>query len=93
MNPARDPESILGPYRILNLTDEKGFLCGKFLGDPGRRRDQDRTSRGSSRSQSRALLRRCPGPEQEPGDKRTLRWMSAAAPSWAPSRKHGDGTC
>jgi crotonobetainyl-CoA:carnitine CoA-transferase CaiB-like acyl-CoA transferase len=25
----------LGPYRVLDLTDEKGFLCGKILGDLG----------------------------------------------------------
>ena len=28
-------ESILGPYRALDLTDEKGLLCGKILGDLG----------------------------------------------------------
>jgi benzylsuccinate CoA-transferase BbsE subunit len=27
--------SLLSPYRILDLTDEKGFLCGKILGDLG----------------------------------------------------------
>ena len=26
---------ILAPYRVLDLTDEKGFLCGKILGDLG----------------------------------------------------------
>ncbi|UCD09794.1 MAG: CoA transferase [Dehalococcoidales bacterium] len=26
---------MLSPYRILDLTDEKGFLCGKMLGDLG----------------------------------------------------------
>ncbi|EFK11735.1 CoA-transferase family III protein [delta proteobacterium NaphS2] len=25
----------LAPYRVLDLTDEKGFLCGKILGDQG----------------------------------------------------------
>lgn len=26
---------MLSPYRVLDLTDEKGFLCGKLLGDLG----------------------------------------------------------
>jgi len=26
---------VLAPYRVLDLTDEKGFLCGKILGDLG----------------------------------------------------------
>ena len=25
----------LGPYRVLDLTDEKGMLCGRILGDLG----------------------------------------------------------
>jgi crotonobetainyl-CoA:carnitine CoA-transferase CaiB-like acyl-CoA transferase len=28
-------EGMLSPYRILDLTDEKGLLCGKILGDLG----------------------------------------------------------
>jgi len=28
-------EYMLSPYRVLDLTDEKGFLCGKILGDLG----------------------------------------------------------
>lgn len=28
-------KSMLGPYRVLDLTDEKGLLCGKMLGDMG----------------------------------------------------------
>ncbi|MFQ5683029.1 MAG: CaiB/BaiF CoA transferase family protein [Candidatus Binatia bacterium] len=28
-------ESLLSPYRVLDLTDELGFLCGKILGDLG----------------------------------------------------------
>jgi crotonobetainyl-CoA:carnitine CoA-transferase CaiB-like acyl-CoA transferase len=30
-----DAQSVLGPYRVLDLTDEKGLLCGKILGDLG----------------------------------------------------------
>ena len=28
-------EGMLSPYRVLDLTDEKGLLCGKLLGDLG----------------------------------------------------------
>lgn len=28
-------DSMLAPYRVLDLTDEKGWLCGKILGDFG----------------------------------------------------------
>jgi len=28
-------DGMLSPYRVLDLTDEKGFLCGKLLGDLG----------------------------------------------------------
>jgi len=28
-------DSLLGGYRVLDLTDEKGLLCGKILGDLG----------------------------------------------------------
>ncbi len=28
-------QGALGPYRVLDLSDEKGFLCGKILGDLG----------------------------------------------------------
>ena len=31
----KSSESMLGPYRILDLADEKGLLCGKILGDLG----------------------------------------------------------
>ncbi len=30
-----DIEGMLQPYRVLDLTDSKGFLCGKMLGDLG----------------------------------------------------------
>ena len=32
---AEYPKSVLGAYRVLDLTDEKGFLCGKILSDLG----------------------------------------------------------
>jgi crotonobetainyl-CoA:carnitine CoA-transferase CaiB-like acyl-CoA transferase len=28
-------ETLLGGYRVLDLTDDKGFLCGRILGDMG----------------------------------------------------------
>ena len=28
-------EGMLSPYRVLDLTDEKGLLCGKMMGDAG----------------------------------------------------------
>jgi crotonobetainyl-CoA:carnitine CoA-transferase CaiB-like acyl-CoA transferase len=31
----REGIGMLSPYRVLDLTDEKGFLCGKLLGDLG----------------------------------------------------------
>ena len=31
----RGEELPLGPYRVLDLTDERGFLCGKILADLG----------------------------------------------------------
>jgi crotonobetainyl-CoA:carnitine CoA-transferase CaiB-like acyl-CoA transferase len=35
MNRQNKTEYMLAPYRVLDLTDEKGFLCGKILGDLG----------------------------------------------------------
>ncbi|MBA7628307.1 Succinyl-CoA:(R)-benzylsuccinate CoA-transferase subunit BbsE [subsurface metagenome] len=32
---AEKTEGMLSPYRVLDLTDEKGLLCGKILGDLG----------------------------------------------------------
>ncbi|MCP4749979.1 MAG: CoA transferase [Proteobacteria bacterium] len=30
---AENGEGLLSPYRVLDLTDEKGFFCGKLMGD------------------------------------------------------------
>ncbi len=35
MNTNESTEDLLSPYRILDLTDERGFLCGKILADLG----------------------------------------------------------
>ena len=32
---SEQPETLLGPYRALDLTDDKGFFCGRILGDLG----------------------------------------------------------
>ena len=33
--PDSTADLLLGPYRVLDLTDERGLLCGKILGDLG----------------------------------------------------------
>ncbi|MFC2051722.1 CaiB/BaiF CoA transferase family protein, partial [Chloroflexota bacterium] len=35
MEEKKKAESMLSPYRVLDLTDKKGLLCGKLLGDLG----------------------------------------------------------
>ena len=35
MNKMGWANTMLAPYRVLDLTDDKGFLCGKILGDYG----------------------------------------------------------
>lgn len=35
MSEQRNAESLLGGYRVLDLADEKGILCGRILGDLG----------------------------------------------------------
>ena len=35
MTEERTGQRLLTPYRVLDLTDEKGFLCGKILADMG----------------------------------------------------------
>ena len=98
MNPDRDPEAILGPYRVLDLTDEKGFLCGKFLGDMGADVIKVEPPGGSSCPQSRALLRRCPGPEPEPVLVRLQRQQAGhhpglREPRWARDLQAPRGEC
>jgi crotonobetainyl-CoA:carnitine CoA-transferase CaiB-like acyl-CoA transferase len=31
----KEPDGLLSPYRVLDLTDEKGLVCGRILGDFG----------------------------------------------------------
>ncbi len=35
MAPRQEDGSLLGPYRVLDLTDEQGYMCGKVLADMG----------------------------------------------------------
>jgi len=35
MSAAPSDEGMLSPYRVLDLTDERGLLCGKILADLG----------------------------------------------------------
>ena len=35
MDPNRMPEAMLGPYRVLDLTGERGLIAGKLMGDLG----------------------------------------------------------
>jgi len=35
MNVNNDDQTLLGPYRVLDLTDEKGLNCGRMFGDMG----------------------------------------------------------
>ena len=35
MGEEKKAEGMLSPYRVLDLTDEKGLICGKLLGDLG----------------------------------------------------------
>ncbi len=35
MDASSTPEGMLSPYRVLDLTDERGLLCGKILADLG----------------------------------------------------------
>ena len=32
-----ETEAVLSPYQVLDLTDDKGLLCGKILADLGAR--------------------------------------------------------
>src|SRR5438132_7016064 len=35
LGPSPSAEGMLSPYRVLDLTDERGLLCGKILADLG----------------------------------------------------------
>jgi crotonobetainyl-CoA:carnitine CoA-transferase CaiB-like acyl-CoA transferase len=72
MNPA-DDVGLLSPYRVLDLTDERGILCGKILADLGADVIQIEPPGGSS------ARRVGPFYQDEPHPERSLFWWSYAA--------------
>ena len=70
-----DPNSemLLSPYRVLDLTDERGLLCGKILGDLGADVIQVEPPRGSPA--------RMVGPfyEDDPTQHKSLHWWAYCA--------------
>ena len=68
-----DREGMLSPYRVLDLTDERGILCGKILADLGADVIQIEPPGGSS------ARRVGPFYQDEPGPDSSLFWWSYAA--------------
>ena len=66
-------EGMLSPYRVLDLTDERGILCGKILADLGADVIQIEPPGGSS------ARRIGPFYQDEPGPDSSLFWWSYAA--------------
>ena len=64
---------MLSPYRVLDLTDERGMLCGRMLADLGADVIQIEPPAGSS------ARRLAPFLGDEPGAERSLFWWSYAA--------------
>lgn len=65
-----NPEGMLTPFRVLDLTDEKGLLCGKILGDLGA--DVIKIERPGGDAA------RCIGPfyKDEPDPQKSLFWFA-----------------
>ena len=61
---------MLSPYRVLDLTDERGFLAGKILGDLGADVVKVEPPGGDS------ARRKGPFVAGEPGDERSLVWLA-----------------
>ncbi len=62
--PDSTQDSLLGPYRVLDLTDERGLLCGKILGDLGADVVQVEPPGGSSARQVGPFYGDDPGPDK-----------------------------
>ena len=73
--PGRGPhrEGMLGPYRVLDLSDERGILCGKILADLGADVIQIEPPGGSPARRIGPFYRDAPGPDS------SLFWWSYAA--------------
>lgn len=65
-----DPSSLLGLYRILDLTDHQGWLCGKILGDLGADVIQIEPPGGSAARANGPFFHDAPDPE------RSLAWLA-----------------
>ena len=72
MAPSPD-EMLLGPYRVLDLTDERGLLCGKILADLGADVVQVEPPGGSPARQVGPFYGGDPAPD------RSLYWWAYAA--------------
>ena len=68
-----DREGMLSPYRVLDLTDERGILCGKILADLGADVIQVEPPGGNSARRIGPFYRDEPGPDS------SLFWWSYAA--------------
>ena len=66
-------EGMLGPYRVLDLSDERGILCGKILADLGADVIQVEPPEGSPARRIGPFYRDEPGPDS------SLFWWSYAA--------------
>ena len=51
-------QNLMSPYRVLDLTDDKGMLCGKILGDLGADVIKIERPGGDSARNDRAFLPR-----------------------------------
>lgn len=67
------PPGMLSPYRVLDLTDERGLLCGRVLGDLGADVIQIEPPGGSSARRIGPFYR------DEPGIESSLYWWAYAA--------------
>lgn len=64
MSEQREADSILDGYRVLDLTDERGLMCGKILGDLGADVIQIEPPRGSSARNIGPFYHDTPHPEK-----------------------------
>ena len=71
--PQTSVENLLPPYRVLDLTDERGLLCGKILGDLGADVVQIEPPGGSSARQVGPFYGDDPTPDK------SLYWWAYAA--------------
>ena len=61
---------MLSPYRVLDLTDERGFLAGKILADLGADVIKLEPPGGDP------IRRRAPFLRGQPGPERSLAWLA-----------------